>query len=89
LTKYLKPAILTLYTDENKATIIREWKLIPAAKGEVQLYNKFWTIEDADPPAYAPILLVYADLLITDDPRCYETAELIYNKYLKDEFERY
>ncbi|MEX8547876.1 MAG: type IV toxin-antitoxin system AbiEi family antitoxin [Mucilaginibacter sp.] len=89
LTNYLKPAILTLYTGENKTAIIREWKLIPVAKGEVQLYKKFWAVEDAKPFTYAPILLVYADLIITDDPRCHETAELIYNKYLKDEFERY
>jgi len=89
LTNYLNPAILTLYTNETKAPIIRDWKLIPAAKGEVQLYKKFWTGEENEPTTYAPILLVYADLIMTDDPRCHETAELIYNKYLKDEFERY
>jgi hypothetical protein len=30
---------------------------------------------------------VYADLLLTNDPRCLETAGMIYDKYLKNEFE--
>lgn len=35
----------------------------------------------------APAILVYADLIITDDPRCIETAQMIYEKYLKHEFQ--
>ncbi|MDQ6813456.1 MAG: type IV toxin-antitoxin system AbiEi family antitoxin [Bacteroidota bacterium] len=86
-TNYLTPAILTLYTNQNKAAILNRWKLIPDEKGNAQLYQKFWKDEQTDQTQYAPPLLVYADLLLTDDSRCQETAEMIYDQYLKNEFE--
>ena len=89
LTNYLRPEILTAYTTELKGNIIPKWRLIPDDKGNVQLYKKFWKDELANPEPFAPPLLVYADLLLTDDPRCRETAEMIYNQYLKNEFEQF
>jgi hypothetical protein len=89
ITNYLNPEILTIYTAEKRATLIPRWKLIPAENGNVRLYEKFWNDPETEPLPYVPILLVYADLMITDDPRCIETAEIIYNQHLKHEFERY
>jgi hypothetical protein len=86
-TSYLTPAILTLYTNQYKSDIMTKWTLVPAEKGDVELYKKFWKNLPTDETGYAPPLLVYADLIITDDPRCIETAEMIYQKYLKNEFE--
>ncbi len=88
-TKYLRPEILTLYTNQQRAVFVSKWKLIPNEKGDVQLYEKFWKDEATDNEQFAPPLLVYADLLLTDDPRCVETAEMIYTKYLKHEFGQY
>lgn len=88
LTNYLNPEILTIYTQEKKAAIMPLLKLIPAEKGNVRIYEMFWDKAEND-ILYAPPLLTYADLMITDDPRCIETAEMIYNQFLKDEFERY
>ncbi|MDB5245617.1 MAG: hypothetical protein JWQ40_11 [Segetibacter sp.] len=85
-TNYLKPAFLTLYTNQDKAAILKQWKLIPNEKGNVQLYKKFWKDDETEQTQYAPPLLVYADLLLTGDPRCQETAEMIYDQYLKNEF---
>ncbi|AYD46461.1 type IV toxin-antitoxin system AbiEi family antitoxin [Arachidicoccus soli] len=34
-------------------------------------------------PQIVPYLLVYTDLVLTDDPRCIETAKITYKQYLK------
>ncbi|UKJ07282.1 type IV toxin-antitoxin system AbiEi family antitoxin [Solitalea lacus] len=87
LTSYLNPEILIIYTKEQKNKLMKSWKLIPHSKGNVQLYQKFWNEEKASNLPIAPQLIIYADLLLTDDPRCIEVAEIIYNKYLKQLFE--
>lgn len=86
LTDYLRPQTLTLYT-EQKTVFVTKWTLIPDAKGPVHFYKKFWRDELLDKENYTPPLLVYADLLITDDPRCREIAQMIYDKHLKHAFE--
>jgi hypothetical protein len=85
MTHYLTPGKLTLYTTQEKAYYIQQWKLIPDPNGHLEIYEKFWEggIEN-----FAPPLLVYADLLMTGDPRCLETAEMIYQQYLSDEFKQ-
>jgi len=85
LTGYIKPTVFTVYTDQTRAAIMPRWTLLPDTKGEIQLYKKFWKVP-LDAQGYAPPLLVYADLLITDDPRCIETAGMIFNQYLQNEF---
>lgn len=85
MTKYLHPQIYTIYTTAPKIDLMLKAKLIPDQNGNVEVYKKFW--KDNITNDYAPPLLVYADLVITDDPRNLETAEMIYDKYLKDEFE--
>lgn len=87
-TNYIVPEKLTVYT-YRKEPLIPKWKLIPDENGEVQFYRKFWKDLNTETEKYAPPLLVYADLMITNDPRCEEVAEIIYEKYLKHEFERY
>jgi hypothetical protein len=95
LTGYLNPGILTLYTTQPRAELITSLKLIPKEKGNVQIYEKFWKDGVEEDPSVneftldknTPPLLVYADLIITDDPRCVETAEMIYDQYLKNEFD--
>ena len=86
LTDYLKPEILLLYTNE-KSKLVRDWTLIPNEQGVLMTYEKFWKDDELDGNTYAPPLLVYADLMLTNDPRCNETAKIIYEKYLKNEFE--
>jgi hypothetical protein len=86
LTNYLVPAHLTVYT-EHKSTLVTRWTLIPDKEGDLEIYQKFWKDEKMQTEIFAPHLLVYADLVLTNDPRCIETAEMIYNKSLKNEFE--
>lgn len=89
LTEYLNPEILTIYTVEKRNQAMVKWRLIPAPEGTIRVYDKFWQDEATDVHPYAPELLVYADLLLTGDPRCIETAKMIYDKHLKDEFGEY
>lgn len=77
LTKYLNPEVLTVYTTEQKGKLMRDWKLVPDNKGNVHLYQKFWKDNLEHPMHNAPNLLVYADLMLTNDPRCIDTAEQI------------
>lgn len=85
LTNYLKPATLTIYTEEERKTLIKNLRLLPAPEGNIMLYTKFWHTEDRDAEAVHPII-VYADLLEINDPRTDEVANMIYDEYLKEKF---
>jgi hypothetical protein len=86
LTDYLEAAVLTVYTTAFTGQVLNTLGLVPDTNGNVQVYDKFWR-EPGEILETTPALLVYADLLLTDDPRCIETANLIYEKYLKEKFE--
>jgi len=82
LTDYLHPAEFTLYTEESRNEVIKNYKLIPDEKGNVKVYQKFWK-EDNSAHKTAPPLVVYADLMAINDRRCIETAQKIYDEYLQ------
>lgn len=81
LTNYLKPAILTLYTEETKTDLIRNYKLVPDPYGNIKIYKKFW--KQNLPENKTTPILTYADLVLTKDMRCLETAHIIYEKYFE------
>lgn len=90
MTGHLRPEIYTFYTERTKPELIQNARLIPDPNGKLQVFKKFWR---TDYPVtmganIAHPLLIYADLVITDDPRCIETAQIIYDQYLKYEFEQ-
>jgi hypothetical protein len=63
---------------------MKDWTLWPQDSNEnapVLLYYKFWK-QDVESEKVASIP-VYADLLLTDDPRCLEAATMIFDKLLK------
>jgi hypothetical protein len=84
LTGYLKPAELILYTGESRAELMKRYKLIPDEAGDVWMYRKFWQ-QDIAEQATVPPILVYADLINTNDRRCTETAKKIYDEYIQAE----
>lgn len=86
INNYLEPRELTLYTD-NASPLVTAWGAIPKENGELKMYEKFWETEENEDPGFVPPLLVYADLLITDDPRCIEAATVIYHNYLMHDYE--
>jgi len=82
LTNYLKPAELTIYTEETRAELIKNYRLIPDPTGNIKVYKKFWDENEAGNTA--PPLLAYADLMNTGDQRNIETANKIYNNVLQN-----
>ena len=82
LTNYLHPTEFTLYTDESRNDLIKNYKLIPDEKGNVKVYQKFWKWDNSTQRT-APPLVVYADLMAISDRRCTETAQKIYDEYLQ------
>jgi hypothetical protein len=86
LTKHLLPEIYTIYTDEKRENLIKNYRLIPDPNGDVQLYQKFWNTINDNKESTAPPLLVYADLINTSNRRNVETANMIYDEYLQNKF---
>ena len=88
LTHHIHPGVLTTYTGAEKKALMQTWKLIPEPAGNIHLYHKFWKDQLWDDQKIVPPLLLYADLILTGDPRNIETGNLIYHQYLeKNELE--
>lgn len=81
LTNYLNPGMFTLYTEETKKKLMVNYGLMPDKEGELFIYQKFWKNGETGPTA--PPILVYADLIMTNDKRCIETANIIFNEQIE------
>jgi hypothetical protein len=88
LTDYLRPGVLTLYTERLPPRMMVEQRLKKEVHVGDQRYveerRPFWgTLHVEQPrPDVVPPVLVYADLLATGDGRCLETATLLYETHL-------
>jgi hypothetical protein len=85
LTDYLQPEQYTLYTTETRGDIIKRYQLAPDKNGDIKVYLKFWKFSE-ELLKTVPTLLVYADLINSNDRRCIQTAERIYDEYLQTKF---
>lgn len=83
LTNYLRPEEYTLFTKKNRTDFIKTYKLRPDQKGELELYEMFWGMNQEQQHLTAPPLLVYADLKLKNNKRCRETAEIIWNERIR------
>lgn len=94
-TSYLHPITATLHVPENYTRIFVDLKLKPSSTGEITFLKK-WTSLDvwknsdniknsnlADP------LLIHAELMMSKDERLRETADIIFNKYIKSKIHAY
>lgn len=81
LTNHLRPEKFMIYTKETSRDLMMNYRLIPDDRGEIWVYEMFWE-DDAD-KRITPEQLTYADLIMTEDKRCTETAELIYDRYIQ------
>lgn len=89
LTGHLQPGSLTLYTDLDRKSLIKDFKLAPdPMQGNVEVYSLFWKAEYEAfvLPELKTVhpLLVYADLIGSGNDRNFETAQKIYEQYLKN-----
>lgn len=81
LTNYLRPEKLTLYTQENRLNLMKNYKLKPKTKGDIEVYEMFWKQDENQ--QITPPILIYADLLLEGGKRNKETAQLIYNEHIQ------
>jgi len=80
LTNYLRPEKFLIYTRENRMELMKKYRLMPDKNGEIEVLDLFWEQEWGNT---VPPLLIYADLILEGGKRNKETAEKIYNEYIK------
>jgi hypothetical protein len=85
LTNYLRPEELTLYTNEERSDLMKNYRLVPDLEGNIKVFKQFWINEQKNTNTVHP-LLAYADLMNKGDRRCTETAQKIYDEYLQNQF---
>jgi hypothetical protein len=83
ITNYLMPEIFTLYTEETRNNLIKNYRLVPEQNGNIKVYTKFWKDHDGFNETVVHPILAYTDLLNTGNSRCLETAKIIYDKHIK------
>lgn len=89
LTHYLKPDFFTLYIEEEDfqkhlTRLVINHRLKPDPQGNIEILKTFWNFAGHEnTQEIVPPLLVYADLLATNDPRNLETAGMIYERFVK------
>lgn len=78
ITKYLIPKELEIYYSGELIEISKQLRLIPNTNGNLKIYNKFW-VDDKEPTnkRLTSKLLIYADLMGTNNDRNRETAQMI------------
>lgn len=84
ITNYLVPEIFTLFTDETRNNLIKNYRLVPENTGNIKAYKKFWKGQATYNETVVHPLLAYADLMNTGNSRCMETAKMIYDRYFKE-----
>jgi hypothetical protein len=82
LTKHLKPQQFTIYLDMHApralTDLVKYCKLRKDNKGTIEVVQSFWEIDALQTePGTAPLPLIYADLLVSGDPRNIEVASLL------------
>lgn len=83
LTGFITPGVITIYVEDMPGPLVLDLKLRRDPQGTVVLRRKFWRFEaEGADMKIAPPLLVYADLMGTNDARCIETAGRIKDQYL-------
>lgn len=81
LTNHLRPEVFTLYTNEDRVNLLKNYLLAPDLEGDVEVYEMFWKKDDDFQTA--PPFLVYADLILADNKRCRETAKIIFDEFIE------
>ena len=85
MIEYMKPAHFVVYTS-NPKEVMRKFKLVPDPGGNFELLKTFTDpillgMDKVDP------VLVYADLVNTEDERAIETAQKIYEQCIQSRYQ--
>lgn len=82
VTNNLESYEKVIYVYEGRQSFINRNKLIADPDGDIKLYEATWDKSLEFKEEIAPIMIVFADLLWTKDPRCAEIARDIFEKYI-------
>lgn len=85
LTKHLRPGTVTVYGAKVEPRFLVDHKLRKDTDGQVEILKRFWHCDEEE--ELAPIPLIYADLIQTNDARCLEAAQLLHDRFIAG-FER-
>lgn len=80
MTAFLEPGEFEIYTSIPPSHLLKTGMFVPDTNGNVFVYNAFW--KDTN-NSISPVL-VYADLMGTEDSRCIETANILLHEKLSD-----
>jgi len=87
LTHFLKPTHFTIYAREPIAKLVAANRMRAERAGNVEILDAFWDFDTGpDDAGLVPAVLVYADLLATNDGRNAEAAKLIYEQRIEPTF---
>jgi hypothetical protein len=87
LTHFLKAAHFTIYAREPITKLVAANRMRADHAGNVEILDAFWDFDTGPGDAgLAPPVLVYADLLATNDGRNAEAAKLIYEQRIEPTF---
>lgn len=79
LDGYLLPSSYELYTEIPSSALLKTGKVLPAQRGDIVVYEKFWRTPQQ---GVHPVVL-YADLMGTGDGRCREQAQRLLSHELQ------
>lgn len=82
LTNNLRPEQFVIFTDLELSVLAKQFRLVPAENGEIEVLQKFWK-NDLGNDKIAPALLIYADLINSGFGRNIETAKQILENELR------
>lgn len=82
ITQYINPASACVYSWMDRGQLLRKHRLRPDPEGPIEVLDAFWPRADlvhakAVDPAVAPLLLVYADLMASNEGRSVEVAGML------------
>lgn len=80
MTTFLEPGAFEIYTSISPSHLLKTGMFVPDVNGNVFVYNTFWKDKTN---SISPVL-VYADLMGTEDSRCIETANILLHEKLSD-----
>jgi hypothetical protein len=81
ITTHLRPEKFIVYTKETVKDLMLNYRLIPNNEGNIWVYDFFWNKKLIEHTV--PAVLVYAELMIGNDKRSKETANIIFNEQIK------
>jgi hypothetical protein len=87
LTHMLRPKEFTIYAARDWMPLAKAYRMRAHPHGNVEVLKAFWQFNlDTIDPGVVPPVLIYADLMATQDGRNIEVANRLYEQYIEPKF---